>query len=153
MGKVTKGPDHSSAGAVYARMHLGPRIGRIVAHVVAGHHAGLTGRLLGEGQRLDRKEAGLPSILQTARGDGFVLPGAPPPDLVAFVGRKQGFALAFLIRMSFSCLVDADRIETEAAKAEANGTKVERDFDITPADMAAELHRSMKAQDEARRHG
>ena len=151
VGKATKGPDHSSAGAVYARMHLGPRIGRIVAHVVAGHHAGLTDKLLGEGQRLDRKEADLPLILQTARADGFVLPGALPPDFVASVGRKQGFALAFLIRMLLSCLVDADRTETEAATAEANGTKVERDFDATPADMAAELHRSMKAQEEMRR--
>ena len=36
----TKRADHSTAGAVWAFERLHPIWGRLVAHVVAGHHAG-----------------------------------------------------------------------------------------------------------------
>ena len=143
--------DHSSAGAVYARNRLGHTFGRIVAHIVAGHHAGLKDRLLGDDERLDRREPSLGAVVRTAKADGFVLPEALPSDLEAVVARKTGFALALLTRMLFSCLVDADRTETRAAEAEAMGETIVPDFTATPSDLAAELLRSMAERDAARR--
>ena len=145
---TAKGPDHSSGGAVYARSRLGHRPGRILAHVIAGHHTGLKDKVLGEDERLDRKQAGLPALVRVAKGDGFDLPHVVPPDVAAAIERKRGFALAFLTRMLLSCLVDADRTETERFM---QGGKVDREFDGTPADMATELHQTMAEQDERRR--
>lgn len=117
-GRAAEDRDHSSAGAVYARNRLGRPVGAIVAHIVAGHHAGLKDALLGEGQRLDRREAALGPVVRTARADGFPFPEPPPPELAAKLGRRSGFALALLARMLFSCLVDADRTETCASEDE-----------------------------------
>lgn len=145
---TAKGPDHSSAGAVYARSKLGHRPGRILAHVVAGHHTGLKDHVLGDDERLDRRQASLPAIVRVAKGDGFALPEGVPQDLAAAIERKRGFGLALLTRMLFSCLVDADHTETERVM---QGGKVDREFDATPADMAGELRRTMAEQDERRR--
>lgn len=145
---TAKGPDHSSAGAVYARSKLGHRPGRILAHIIAGHHAGLKDKVLGDDERLDRKQASFPAIVRVARGDGFDLPDTVPPDLAAAIDRKRGFAVALLTRMLFSCLVDADRTETERF---TEGGTVNREFDATPADMASELHRTTAERDEALR--
>ena len=149
-GRAAEDRDHSSAGAVFARNRLGHVTGRIIAHVVAGHHAGLKDRLLGDDERLDRREASLGPVVRTARADGFPLPEAPS-DIEAAVARKTGFALALLTRMLFSCLVDADRSETRAAEAEALGETIEPEFTATPADLADDFRRSMAERDAARR--
>jgi CRISPR-associated endonuclease/helicase Cas3 len=153
--------DHSSAGAVYARNRLGKPVGALVAHVVAGHHAGLKDALLGEDQRLDRREAALGPVVRAALADGFPFPGPPPPELAARLGERSGFALALMTRMLFSCLVDADRAETRASererRARAGLPPAEEDepaFTATPAALAAELERTTEARDAAlRREG
>lgn len=48
-------------------------------------------------------------------------PDQPPPT-----GGPKGFAVSFLVRMLFSCLVDADFIATERFYARATGTPVAR---------------------------
>lgn len=104
--------DHSTAGALYAidqfRLH-----GRILAYLIAGHHAGLpdwhTGEVRGGALkiRLDDK-----SHLERT------LSQAIPPEILsqpkpasALLGGSAGFAL--WVRMLFSCLVDADFLDTE----------------------------------------
>lgn len=122
-GKPGKAP-HSTAGAVLACDKLGVQ-GRILAYLIAGHHAGLANwhavdgypgleaRLEGEKarQELDEALAARPPADILAAGDGF------RPDLRRVPGLKDGFAL--WVRMLFSCLVDADFLDTEAFMDEA----------------------------------
>ena len=102
--------DHSTAGAAWAQERLPGRWGRMLAHVVAGHHAGLQDDLLAFDGRLAAKRSAMLPAEQAARADGIVLPGSVAgPRLL---GQNAGFIQAFLTRMVFSCLLDADRSET-----------------------------------------
>jgi len=115
-----KGPsvDHSTAGAVAARERYGAVLGQIMAFGIAGHHAGLAnGRVAGGGisslkERLDGKIP-LPLSPDLDLAPKTVMLTAP----VLSEGFTHDFSLPFLIRMLFSCLVDADRLETERFSA------------------------------------
>jgi CRISPR-associated endonuclease/helicase Cas3 len=117
--------NHSSAGAACAEDRL-QRAGRVLAYLVAGHHAGLpdwhaadTGNAaleirLGEGrENLQRVLPFADHVLTKLR------PMGRPP---AFV-RPDNFHL--WLRILFSCLVDADCLDTERfmerGKAEQRG--------------------------------
>jgi CRISPR-associated endonuclease/helicase Cas3 len=105
--------DHSTAGAVWAHQHLPPRWGRLLAHVVAGHHAGLQDGLFDPEGRMESKRGSLAAVQRAAQADGLPLPTRvdAPPRLTALRG-QEGFHIAFLTRMVFSCLIDADRTAT-----------------------------------------
>ena len=102
---------HSAAGALWAIQQLPKPYGNILAYLIAGHHAGLDDWNGGLSQRLqnDDSKQELKEALE-----------ANPPvnvlahsDLVAQIpGGPAGFAL--WVRMMFSCLVDADFLDTEA---------------------------------------
>lgn len=111
--------DHAAHGAVYARRHYS-KIGSLIAHGIAGHHAGLADTLFKADGRLDQKSATLDVIVEAAQRDGLILPDMP--GLPRLKGSKDaGFQLAFLIRMLFSCLVDADYLATEDFYVHAEG--------------------------------
>jgi len=105
--------DHSTAGALYAIDQFGMH-GRILAYLIAGHHAGLpdwhTGETGGAALkvRLDDKShlerAINQSIPQAIRSQ--------PKPTSQLLEKSDGFAL--WVRMLFSCLVDADFLDTEA---------------------------------------
>ena len=106
------GPDHSTAGAQLAMQRYGAHLGRMIAYAVAGHHAGLA-----DGGDLDRR------LQKTDLGDitGWEEQTGPLPSPASLAPKRQleptsyaGFSRAFLTRMLFSCLVDADFLETEA---------------------------------------
>jgi CRISPR-associated endonuclease/helicase Cas3 len=110
-GEAGKAP-HSTAGAVLACDRFG-NAGRVLAYLIAGHHAGLHDwfgglevRTTSQDSRdeLDESLAARPpaDILDHA---GFT------PSLNAVPGGKKGFAL--WVRMLFSSLVDADFLDTE----------------------------------------
>ena len=109
--------DHSTAGAYELFEHLNAKL---LAYCVAGHHGGLPDGgspvdVSGGSTLLSRmkgaREGELPD--HHAFADEVELPVAgklvfrTPPD------GNDGFALAFLTRMVFSCLVDADFLCTE----------------------------------------
>ena len=109
--------DHSTAGAIHALNELGPT-GRLIAYVIAGHHAGLADWHPGEhggslSQRLGRRE-----LLDDARASGLI-----PADLLAVTAPRSapptmGSAseiegMHLWVRMLYSCLVDADFLDTE----------------------------------------
>ncbi|HHW92711.1 MAG TPA: CRISPR-associated endonuclease Cas3'', partial [Firmicutes bacterium] len=108
--------DHSTAGAQEAEKYYGKALGRILAYVVAGHHAGLNdyGSLAAESSLAARLNKGSIPDYQAYRKEllkwpdlgSFRLPIKPFPG-------QQGFSLAFFIRMLYSCLVDADFLDTE----------------------------------------
>lgn len=108
-GRVTL----STAGAIHATKELGPVYGHILSYLIAGHHAGLPdwhtggrGSLnfrLGEGETeyAESLSAGIPEKILRGR-----LPDIPLPA-------KDSNALSLWMRLLFSCLVDADFLDTE----------------------------------------
>ncbi|HHG4851805.1 TPA: CRISPR-associated endonuclease Cas3'' [Pseudomonas aeruginosa] len=107
--------DHTSRGAILAVERYGA-LGQLLAYGIAGHHAGLAnGREAGERTALaDRlKGVDLPRLLETWHAEIELPDRLQPPPLKPRPGRGF-FQLAFLGRMLFSCLVDADYLDTEA---------------------------------------
>ncbi|MBS9403500.1 CRISPR-associated endonuclease Cas3'' [Halomonas sp. TRM85114] len=107
--------DHSTAGAHIA-IEKYPQLGYLLAYLIAGHHAGLAnGRDVGERSPLkNRLEADLPQLDPEWQHE-ITLPDALVPPSHFHPRRDRGyFQYAFLVRMLFSCLVDADFIDTES---------------------------------------
>lgn len=122
--------DHSTWGAQHASRVLGP-LGWLPAYCIAGHHAGLADALIEGGRttplmkRLQNKGVPrVPSLLQDVeqppehilrpdQADCAILQA----ELRSFADgadvERRGFQLAFLTRMVFSALVDADSLCTE----------------------------------------
>lgn len=118
--------DHSTAGAVHAVNELGEATGRLLAYLIAGHHAGLpdwNGPNSSLFQRLAAaREAGhLAEVLNQTPTEA-ILRGTRPES------RPKGEVadIHLWVRMLFSCLVDADFLDTEAYmsvdRSDARGT-------------------------------
>ncbi len=114
---------HSHAGALYAIEKLGP-LGTVLAYLIAGHHAGLADYSTGTlGSDAKSGEATLKNRLASDRAKqefaeamqeaipAHILAG-PSSLQVPAAARDEGFAL--WVRMLFSCLVDADFLDTES---------------------------------------
>lgn len=107
---------HSGAGACLAEQEFGCR-GRILAYVVAGHHAGLPDWVGGEtpnGALSIRLSEEMPVLTEeqvTTYIKGIALPSKQLSPPFSFL---KGRDLSFWIRMLFSCLVDADFLDTES---------------------------------------
>ncbi len=108
--------DHATRGAMIAIERYGG-LGHLIAYAIAGHHAGLANGLE-SGERTALRErlrgTGLPPLLPQWQ-EKVRLPETLG-DL-PFKGAGAGgamFQAAFLVRMLFSCLVDADYLDTEA---------------------------------------
>ncbi|HWK36950.1 CRISPR-associated endonuclease Cas3'' [Sphingomonas sp.] len=120
-----KGPDHSTAGAKAAVTVYGKRLGRLMAFGIAGHHAGLMDGTGGESGNLDAR---LAKTVDGCDGWGEHVAGLPTPqELTEATAAPRpnaidpAFSASFLVRMAFSCLVDADCQETEAFYAGSRG--------------------------------
>lgn len=108
--------DHSSAGAQKAVALFGKGIGTVLAYCIAGHHGGLLdygtpasteGTLYA---RLQAKVCDFCAYKEEIAIDSENMPSIPP---VSPQKGEEGFTLSFFIRMLYSCLVDADFINTE----------------------------------------
>jgi CRISPR-associated endonuclease/helicase Cas3 len=107
--------DHSSAGALLAMERFG-QLGLLLAYALAGHHAGLP-----DWSAADGIGGVLENRLRAGREDGLLalaLAHAPQEILSAampFLPQHCGGAagIHLWIRMLFSCLVDADFLDTE----------------------------------------
>jgi CRISPR-associated endonuclease/helicase Cas3 len=107
---------HSAAGAWHALKTLEPDYGRVLAYLIAGHHAGLPDwdngtaaslRARTAEQNLESSREYQEALAQPIPGDICkCTPLSPPGDAA-----RAGFAL--WLRMLFSCLVDADFLDTE----------------------------------------
>lgn len=117
-GEATGKAPHSTAGALWACQQL-DLAGRVLAYVIAGHHAGLSDWQNRENFCLQTRLAESKSTAELQEA----LAANPPaqvlmrPEHIAFDLSKQvpggsdGFAL--WVRMLFSALVDADFLDTE----------------------------------------
>lgn len=114
-GEAGKAP-HSTAGALLACDRF-DMAGRVLAYLIAGHHAGLydwnseNSNLAYRLQQQESRDEFDEALAQQPPAD-ILDHGAFVPDLRAMPGGKDGFAL--WVRMLFSCLIDADRLDTEA---------------------------------------
>lgn len=129
--------DHSTAGAQVAVEHYG-RLGRLIAYSIAGHHAGLANGS-GGGQRSTledrlalRRGQDIPALTDSAWRKEITLPIQPAPSPLGrhpdgkTAEKRNGFRVSFLVRMLFSCLVDADCLDTEQWFAHVESRAVER---------------------------
>lgn len=105
-------PDHATLGAIHALEQLGPA-GRVLAYPIAGHHTGLPdwegGKAQGGTLRSREKR-------QRSRYEDLPLENMGPeglPEATIPEDHPPGGSRALWIRMLFSCLVDADRLDTE----------------------------------------
>lgn len=116
----SSGGDHSGAGAREALAAVPAPLGQALATIIAGHHAGLA-----DGVTLDERLNGpLPLYPHWQAHSGpLPAPAALVPTLPFPLSPEPGFSGAFLTRMLFSCLVDADSLETERFYA---GAEVDR---------------------------
>lgn len=116
--------NHSSAGAACAEDQCKP-FGRILAYLIAGHHAGLPDwdtATTGQAALSYRLSEGRENLKQVSAFADEVLSklrhAAPPQSM-----KRENFH--FWVRMLFSCLVDADFLDTEqfmqADRAEERG--------------------------------
>ena len=104
------GSEHAIVGAIQAVRKL-ESLGRILAYPIAGHHGGLPD-WEGQGQ------AGLVRRLEKTELLEEALEAPPPSDILEPAWKagqaSRGLDPALWIRMIFSCLVDADYLDTEA---------------------------------------
>lgn len=125
-GRVA-GPEktHSAAGALWAQQYLaevdkrsGPVVARVLAYLIAGHHAGLDNWFGGLHERFSREDTLREGrdALATTIPPAILKPSAGLPDLNAIrADQKDNIPgrFALWVRMLFSCLVDADFLDTE----------------------------------------
>ena len=143
-GERPRGVDHSTWGARLAEALYGAQVGRILAHCIAGHHAGLSDAEELR-RRLDPAQTQLPDA---SRWSQHITPPARDalrptrtPRLPSS-SHHSSFGQAFLIRMLFSCLVDADFLATERFMS---GDSVRRGVDVELGELRARLHGHLNA--------
>lgn len=112
---------HSIAGALWALQTLeqshganGKLAARVLAYLIASHHAGLYDWHGGLKERLAESDsqAELREALEAKPPQDILGIRGFEPTLADIPGGAQGFAL--WVRLMFSCLVDADFLDTEA---------------------------------------
>ena len=110
---------HASAGAIWLWQYAG-NLGKALAYCVAGHHAGLP----------DWSDGATPdgALAMLLKHDALILNESPVSKWIAdhenawlterlsppFTFNSKDSSLSFWIRMMYSCLVDADFLDTEA---------------------------------------
>jgi CRISPR-associated endonuclease/helicase Cas3 len=129
--------DHSTAGAKiiieYLPKILGPQgsvLGKPLAFVIAGHHAGLANGVDDGRERSTLQQrlgavfgADIPELAPAWKAE-VQLPqrlANPPIKPHSPATKYSNFGPAFFTRMLFSCLIDADRVDTENYARSANG--------------------------------
>jgi len=110
---------HSGAGACWLEKNCGA-IGKALAYCIAGHHAGLPDWSGGEAPNgaLDQRLANDGGVLDelavrdwiTRHESGWIKDKLALPTWF----RRDDSSVSFWIRMMYSCLVDADFLDTEA---------------------------------------
>lgn len=126
--------DHSTWGAIKV-LERYPQIGQLLAYMIAGHHAGLANGKQQEKQKTTslnlRLKAKLPK-LQDAWERELILPNKPrfPPSGFQPDHERGMFQLALLTRMIFSCLVDADFIDTDNFYRQVEGRPLRDTYQV-----------------------
>lgn len=113
---------HSTGGAKYVVQQLDTLIGHILAYLIAGHHSGLAdwhdkGNLKARLQTADKELAdALQSWRERGLGEDFfaLCEDKLMADFPIFLSQNFFEEVHIWLRFLFSCLVDADFLDTEA---------------------------------------
>ena len=125
---------HSTHGAQEA-IERYKDLGYFIAYAIAGHHAGLAdgkgydGQRRSLGERL--KDNDLPKLSPVWKKEIELADAKTFQKYLVNMKRckeQQVFQCAFLVRMLFSCLIDADRLDTEEFFNIAEGREAGRGF-------------------------
>ena len=133
-GRGPGGVDHSTAGAQEVS-NLGLKgsdkgMAELIAYAIAGHHAGLPD-MSGETSGLaDRLKKVVPPLDAIWRNEIEINSTGLAPANLKPRAKIGGFQIAFLGRMIFSCLVDADFLDTEAFYAAVDGRQIDRSWPL-----------------------
>lgn len=141
---------HSTAGAIHAIKTLGPTFGHILAYIISGHHAGLPDWYGAQGSLDYRLKEGDIEYLESLAADipSALLSGELPP-IPEFA--RSPDTIALWMRMLFSCLVDADFLDTESymdpQKQKLRGKypqlpELQQQFDVYMGQLGAENQNS-----------
>ena len=138
-GEKLSSPGHTTAGAIWAHLnHLHP-----LSYMIAGHHSGLPdasdlAQKLKDPLERKRYEEAYQSLL--AEGNCFPsrMPLIPP-------WLTSPLSQEFFVRINFSGLIDADRLDTEAFSAQTGDHQAARNVEargkkLALADYAPILH-------------
>ena len=134
--------DHSSAGAIEVVRNYNKAFGRMLAYTIAGHHSGLQdwGSRVDESTlegRLIKKPlpeySAFLSEIDLPRPEELVLPLKRLP-------LGAGFSGQFLTRFLYSCLVDADFLDTERALNIKQSSLRDICFSLDKLSSALEVH-------------
>ena len=124
--------DHATAGAKIAVERWGNAIGKLMAFCIAGHHAGLAnGNGEGDNRRTLKQRlalqfgADIPTLDNLWQQEIKLPQNLSAPPLKADA-HHPFFSYAFFTRMLYSCLVDADYLDTEAFYSNLENEAVER---------------------------
>ena len=128
----SKPVDHATAGAKIAVERWGNVIGKLIAFCIAGHHAGLAnGNGEGDNRRTLKQRLALQfgadiPTLDNLWQQEIKLPQNLSAPLLKADAHHPFFSYAFFTRMLYSCLVDADYLDTEAFYSNLENEAVER---------------------------
>jgi CRISPR-associated endonuclease/helicase Cas3 len=121
--------DHSSAGAQLMMGKFNKLVGMILAYGITGHHGGLKdyygthGESSNVEERLKKDVCPYENYLKE-----ITFPDSVLPNIQNLLKSQMNFSLSFYIRMLFSCLVDADFLDTERyinkEKSEKRGIEI-----------------------------
>ena len=124
--------DHATAGAKIAAERWGNVIGKLMAFCIAGHHAGLAnGNGEGDNRRALKQRLALQFGTDIPALDDLWQQEIKLPETLSAPPLKADahhpfFSYAFLTRMLYSCLVDADYLDTEAFYLKLENKAAER---------------------------
>jgi CRISPR-associated endonuclease/helicase Cas3 len=129
--------DHATAGAKLAMELAKDRLDRLmaelIAYAIAGHHTGLLDKHNAEASLADRLQKPLELLdpiwqSEIAPEASGLWPRLKPHEDKERAKSHLPFQLGFLGRMIFSCLIDADRRDTQEFYDKAEGVERDRDW-------------------------
>ena len=106
--------DHSTAGAKESEKIFPVELNRLIAYLITGHHGGLLNygsRESGLCERLGKEK--IPDYSGYKNEISLNIKQPVLPKLKPLARNKKGFCVSFFTRMIYSCLVDADSLDTE----------------------------------------
>ncbi len=141
--------DHATWGAEVAR-HRYKSLGPLMAYAIAGHHAGLANGVAGDrrtalSDRLAKPYLDtLPPLLPAWECEIALPEQIGLPEGFKPLARRGAFQLSLLTRMIFSCLVDADFVDTDDFYRSIEGNPT-RDKEAGPKPSLAQLRERLDA--------
>ncbi len=121
VGKV----DHSAAGAIWANKNI-PKIGLLLSYIIAGHHSGLPNYY----GKLDKRLAKEENLQQSLENGGKEFLNNIEFPTLKTAPVKNSRDLHLWVRMLFSCLLDADFLDTERFMSPENYALREKNISL-----------------------